>query len=465
MSKGSNITGFYKERKINLGIIIFAVILIYIFVCIVLSFKSESIVGYQVKTGQLSENRIYNGIAIRSENTVYNDKSGYVNYFVAEGERAAYNNLIYCIDESGKISDLVGKNPNADNSLSESELRSLRQEMQLFSKNFDETYYPESISFESRITNELSKIENRRIIDDVSLITASNDIIDYYRLSDAGIILYYLDGYENYSASDLSEKDFDISNYHQVVNLNDSLLESGSFAYKYVNDENWSIVILVPNSEVERITSSDYVEVKFSKTLNTSWGKVELISNLGENSLISLSFTNSMITFAKDRFVEIELLLEEDNGLKVPNTAIAEKPFFLIDKSYVTKGNNSSEYVVLRKEYGENGETIKSISVDVAKEEDDVYYVDTISLNYGDILVKPEAAVTTNDDNTFVVGKQGTLIGVYNINKGYADFNRIEIKYSNDEYSIIIPNSMYGLRAYDYIALDASIVTDKDFVY
>ena len=89
-------------------------------------------------------------------------------------------------------------------------------------------------------------------------------------------------------------------------------------------------------------------------------------------------------------------------------------------------------------------------------------------LSIGDVLYyTPMEGVQTAPDQplTFTVGKQGTLVGVYNINKGYADFKQIEVLYSNDEYSIVKSNSYTGLRAYDYIALDSSQVTDKDFVY
>ena len=65
----------------------------------------------------------------------------------------------------------------------------------------------------------------------------------------------------------------------------------------------------------------------------------------------------------------------------------------------------------------------------------------------------------------FIVGKMGSLIGVYNINKGYADFKRIEILYQNEEYSIVKSNTMYGLTVYDYIVLDASTVSDDEILY
>nr|MCR5556493.1 hypothetical protein [Butyrivibrio sp.] len=50
------------------------------------------------------------------------------------------------------------------------------------------------------------------------------------------------------------------------------------------------------------------------------------------------------------------------------------------------------------------------------------------------------------------------LVGVYNINKGYADFRQIKILYQNDEYSIVKSNTTYGLAVYDYIVLDSSLI-------
>ena len=61
--------------------------------------------------------------------------------------------------------------------------------------------------------------------------------------------------------------------------------------------------------------------------------------------------------------------------------------------------------------------------------------------------------------------KNALLIGVYNMNKGYADFRQINILYQNEEYAIVKSNTRYGLNVYDYIVLDASAVTDEQFIY
>ena len=62
------------------------------------------------------------------------------------------------------------------------------------------------------------------------------------------------------------------------------------------------------------------------------------------------------------------------------------------------------------------------------------------------------------------VSRSGKLTGVYNMNKGYADFKQITKLDENDEYAIVSSNTKYGLTVYDRIVLDASSVKN-DFTY
>ena len=54
--------------------------------------------------------------------------------------------------------------------------------------------------------------------------------------------------------------------------------------------------------------------------------------------------------------------------------------------------------------------------------------------------------------------------GVYNINRGYTVFRRIEILSSNDEYYTIKKGTDYGLSVYDHIVLDANAVTGNGMI-
>ena len=73
--------------------------------------------------------------------------------------------------------------------------------------------------------------------------------------------------------------------------------------------------------------------------------------------------------------------------------------------------------------------------------------------------MKPEST------EKFAISKTGSLTGVYNINKGYADFKQVNVLYENEEYSIVRSNTVYGLNVYDHIVLDASLVNDNQFIY
>ena len=106
----------------------------------------------------------------------------------------------------------------------------------------------------------------------------------------------------------------------------------------------------------------------------------------------------------------------------------------------------------------------KQESIDISiynyDEENGIYYVDDEILRKDDVLCSEDSLI-----DTCVVQKTGTLIGVYNINKGYADFKQIIILSQNDEYSIVASNTDYGLSMYDYIVLDAKVVNENDFIY
>ena len=171
-----------------------------------------------------------------------------------------------------------------------------------------------------------------------------------------------------------------------------------------------------------------------------------------------LAFNNSMITFCTDRYIDIELMAKDETGLKIPNSAIVEKEFFLVPVEYITKGGSNGVNGVMREFITEEGEISKEfVETPIYNEEDGEYYLDDTVLRIGDYLLKPDS------EDKYAVSKRGKLIGVYNINKGYADFKQIQILSDNEEYSIVKSGTTYGLSVYDYIALDASSVKENDF--
>jgi len=205
-----------------------------------------------------------------------------------------------------------------------------------------------------------------------------------------------------------------------------------------------------------------YIKVRFLKNNYESWGETKLLHNGDGNTYLQLTFTNSMITFVNDRFLDVELIIHDEKGLKIPISSIVEKEFFLIGKDFISEGTAQGKYSVLRQCYLENGDiSTEQLNIDVYSydEASEEYYLDASILNSGDILIK------LNSQETYTVSKRATLIGVYNMNKGYADFRQIIILYQNEEYAIVKSNTEYGLNAYDYIVLEANSVTDDALLY
>ena len=168
-----------------------------------------------------------------------------------------------------------------------------------------------------------------------------------------------------------------------------------------------------------------------------------------------------MLTFLTDRFLDIQLIVEDETGLKIPVTSIAQKEFFLIPEEFVTPSGSSGRGSILRQCFLEDGTiSSESLEIDLYNFDDETkeYYLDSSILDVGDILYKLDG------QDTFTVSKRATLIGVYNMNRGYADFKQINILYQNEEYAIVKSNTRYGLNVYDYIALNADRVQDDQFI-
>lgn len=452
------ITKYPRSLNINIGIVLFALIFIYIIICIYSYFNTKHIIGYEVKEGSLSSDNIYTAIAIRQEQLVEATNAGYVNYFATEGARVGVGNLVYTIDESGQLLDYLKSQGTEEFQLSNEDLSELRTQIVNYASGFSEDQFYTVYDFKTSLDGTVQKLSNTSILQNIqSLNSGSGTLqsINYYYSPLSGIVVYSTDGYEDLTLSTVTSDMFDQSDYEKTQLINNALVESGDVVYKVCTDENWSIVIKEDDAEkVQELIDLEYVKVRFLKNQYESWGQVSTYTNADGDTFVELSFTNSMLTFCKDRYLNVELITEEQTGLKIPNTSISEKSFFIVPKDYVTKGTDGNDGV-LRVTYDDNGqETTEFVTTTIYNEEDENYYLDDSTLRTGDVLVK----LDSND--RFTVSEKDSLVGVYNINKGYPDFKQIIILYQNSEYSIVKSNTNYGLNVYDYIVLDASTIDD-----
>ncbi len=460
-TNSGKIRQYKKPLNINLGMIFFGVIFVYIIVCVFMYFTTKHVAGYQVKKGSLFVNNVYTGLALRDETIITSNYSGYLNYYVREGSRIGAYKMVCTVDEGGRLKDIMSEQSMGENALSNESLDKLRDDIMDFSNTFDPRNFSATYDFKYAIEGNVLKLANSNILENLEKLNRSGDsgLINICNAPTSGIVIYSYDNYENFNPADISSEILAKENYEKNQMLANELVSAGEPIYKLVTDESWSLIIETDAERAEYLLEEEYVQVKFLKTQNLSWAEVGLITNSDGKHFIELKFNNSMITFCTDRFVDIELQIEEEEGLKVPNSAIVTKEFFIIPEMFVNKGGNTGEYGVLKQIYDEDGNKInKFIPVTIYNKEDAKYYIDSPDLELGNTLQ------LTDSNTTMTIQQKGSLVGVYNKNKGYADFKQIQILYQNEEYAIIKSNTEYGLVEYDYIVLEAETVNDDEFL-
>ena len=440
---------FRRPFPINIGLMIFLIILVYILLSVFLYFRSGRTEVYEVRQGSLTTNTMYTGIALREEYVVRSDYDGRVNYYNKEGERIPVGSLVFTIDEEDVLRNLILEEEQEE-SYSDRELQSFREDAIKFAGSFDPSYFYSVYDFRSSAVSTVLKLTNRSVLDSVE--DPEENGIHLCRAEETGEIVYCTDGYEDLSFEDIEAGHFSAADYTKKLLANGEPVREGDPVCKIITNVTWSVVIRTSPEEAEMLSQEQYVKVRFLKNDSISWARTQIRSDEEGNYYVNLNFNNSMEAFSADRFVEIELIMDEESGLKVPNSAITKGKFFLIPKEFVQQGPRS-QYGVLLEIYTENNEkSVQFVPTPPYGETDDKYYVDDSILRAGEIIDKP------NSSEQFEVGEQVELIGVYYINRGYPDFRQVSILYQNEEYAIVSPSSYNGLQEFDYIVLHANSI-------
>ena len=84
-----------------------------------------------------------------------------------------------------------------------------------------------------------------------------------------------------------------------------------------------------------------------------------------------------MVRYTQDRFVDVELIMADHTGLKIPKSAVTKKNFYVISEDYLTQGGNSNSTGVLIDTGKENAQ-FQSV---------DIYYRDTST---GSVYIDPD---------------------------------------------------------------------------
>lgn len=453
--KLTNITVYRKKGNLNIGVFIFGIIFIYLIVSLLMYLTSGPVSVYEVRKGSILRDTAYTGFVVRDETIVEAQEEGYVNYFVTEGEKVGARTSVYA--SSPEKLDFQAADEESQASLTAEEEASLLTDIQAFSDNFQEANFQEVYTVKDNIEDLLDSrsSQNRKAQLDEMLKT-QGDSLKVYNASRDGVIIYATDGYEDTTISDVTEEMIMLNDHETLTLSNNTKVQAGDPVYKLITSDQWTVVVVLSDEMTEELAETKRIKVRFAKDNQTETADFAIYNTESAN-LGFLTFDTGMVRYARDRYLDIELILEDESGLKIPRSSVVEKEFYTVPEDYLTQGGNSQG----------NGVLVQT--KDNARfQETEVFYRDTeTGMIYLDPLDFPEDTVLIKPDSkeTWPLNKTAKLKGVYNINKGYAVFKQIQILCESEEYYIVETGSDYGLSNYDHIALNGEDVKENDVVF
>lgn len=422
---------------------------------------SSPVAEYEVGQGTIATNHVYRGLIIRDETIVYAGQSGYINYYIKNGQKVSVNDIVYSIDTQGELSKKISTAAKDGTTLTAQALSEIADKIDLFRNSYDSNLYSSVYTLKEELDSQLTKTLSVNALNELSdaIDSAEANNTFYKKKSEKpGIIVYYTDGYENITTDNFSSDHLISTNYKKVSLENNTQVSAQDAAYKRINSEKWNVILPISDTVAKQISENEYIKIRFCKDDFTITVPFSLMKKDG-SYYITLTLRTAMIRYVNDRFVDVELVLSEKTGLKIPNSSITSKEFYTVPKKYFTQGGNSSAPGLLIQNNNSKKNAVTLVQPTIYYESKKAYYIDDEYVNAGDIVVQNDSS------SKYTIGDDiGTLTGVYNINKGYAVFKQINILSQNDNYAIVDPKTDYGIALYDHIALDGSKVKENQLV-
>lgn len=454
----NNIVEFNKGFQVNIGVFLIFIIILYLVFQIYSSATKKEINAYEVNLGTIVDKNFYQGLALRTEEIIKCDRSGDIIYYENNKSRVGVRSKVYAIDTKGSTVAMLSSENSENKSLSNEDLSGVSNSIESFLGSFNEINFQSTYSFKSDVQEYLSDVQINDMKETYStqIDEAKNSgaYFDYNAVK-PGFLVYTIDGYENKNIDNIKSDDFNAGGI-SIENLRTrGMVSEGDTAYKLITSEDWQLVIPINEEKANELSPLSNIEVKFTQDNSTTWATSSILTK-PEGKYLVLSMDDSMERYASQRFVNVELLLDEKQGLKIPNSAICQKDFYVIPKAYFSMGGNSNELgFFVRSDDKEDRFIIPTIYYETEKG----YYVDNEYVSAGDRLLRE------NSNDSYTIGADiDTLTGVYNINKGYTVFKAIEEIFKNEDYTIVKNQASYSVALYDHIVLDASNVEENEII-
>lgn len=459
MSDNKKVIKFNRDIKINAATCVIAAILLYVIISVIVSSRKEPITIYKVNKSNISNNIVLNGLAVRDERIIYASTNGYLCYYVRDEQKTSKNSTICTIDQSGEIYNIINDSEQYDALFTKDNYSEIRSIISLYKVNYNDVSYYNSYVFENNINNKVLDLTSEILMQQVnggSTTSSGSAVTTPY----SGVVTYYVDGFETFDTSTVSQSDFDQSKYQKQTLKTGDTVTAGTPIAKIIPSEDWSIIAPITAEQITALGDRNKVTFYINNSSFTASMPFEIINGT-DGTYIKINLNKYMTNFISERYFTIEIIMDEDVGLKIPVSAIVEKELYKIPISYFSAGSNqSSSNKVNIQMKNEDGElTIKQVSPTIYISDEEYCYVDPLVFEDTDVLYN----INTNDTLAVSILETTKIEGVYSANRGTAEFKMITVIKIIDEFALI--KSDENLKIYDNIILDADSVKENQTIY
>ena len=433
--------------SLNIGTIVFGILFVYIILSVIMYITAVHVKSYRVSSGPLAKNQTYTGVAVYSEEIVNADATGYIDYYAQDGARIRSGGVIYGVspDQKAKTSAV----PDADT------LKAIRSDMEAFSQLFDPGDFHDVYSLKYQIEGELLNLSLKdNAVNVTGAMTLGNETI--YTSGSDGVICYSADGCEGIGTRQITSDIFDEKSYHMTSLKTDRQISAGDPVYRIIKSEDWSLLIPLTAKQIVHLSDISRVRVKFLKDGVTQNAAFTILTTADGTYYGKLDFSSGMIRYLDNRYIDIELVTNNEVGLKIPVSSIVTKKFFTVPEEYAVSGDGRQIGFLKLTQSKNGGSEPVFTPATVYDYKNGLYYVDDSALTNGDIIVR-DGSVTER----YIVRDTAELEGVYSMNKGYAIFRRINIIDKNEDYCIVEKGTSYGISQFDNIVENAANVKES----
>lgn len=432
----------------------FVFIFVYLVICVGVYFSNETVHIYSVTTGSLTAYADYQALVLRNETAYSTDTAGYINYYIRNGRKAGVGDLIYTIDETGQTLELLASG-TGENQLSSADLEEFKSEAMEFVLSYDPMNFSAVYDMKSSLQSSLIEYVNASTLAELSG-QLSSDTVGFVKTyaSRSGIISAVLDGLEAVTPADVTAEMFDTAAYPRTTVSSGTAVAVNTPVYRSVDSEEWYLIFQISEDDRERFTGVSSLSLTFKGTDLSVSGSFEIYVGADGNTYGKITLNRYMVQFIDKRYVNIQIVTSDITGLKIPVSSVVEKTYYKIPMEYM-----NSDGQVLLETYGADGTaTVEKLDAITYTTDPDYCYV------AGDEAETGQYVVREDSNDRYQLALTASVQGVYNVNKGYAIFRKIEIINESEEYYIISVSGS-SISRYDHIVLNGEAVEEGQIIY